>query len=148
MNILKKNQVIIYTFALMLVAAGYLNYTSSLGEKSVETSIDDTIVQEEQVSAIGDARLVNSDDIVNENVTDESSISTEQNSIETNTTLDEENNKTSTENNSSDDYFVQSKLERDTMYSQMIENYEKILNSSNSLETRKTISYTGNYKNK
>ena len=32
---------------------------------------------------------------------------------------------------------MKSKLERDTMYSQMIESYEKILNSSNSLETQK-----------
>lgn len=37
----------------------------------------------------------------------------------------------------SDDYFVKSKLERETMYSQMLESYEKILNSSNSLETQK-----------
>ena len=35
------------------------------------------------------------------------------------------------------DYFSKSKLERDTMYSQMIESYENILNSSNSLETQK-----------
>ena len=35
------------------------------------------------------------------------------------------------------DYFTKSKLERDTMYSQMIETYDKILNSSNSSETQK-----------
>ena len=35
------------------------------------------------------------------------------------------------------DYFSTSRLERDTMYSQMLETYEKILNSSNSLETQK-----------
>ena len=37
----------------------------------------------------------------------------------------------------SDDYFSTSKLERDTMYSQMLETYEKVLNSNNSLETQK-----------
>ena len=42
---------------------------------------------------------------------------------------------TNTTNNS--DYFKTSKLERDTMYSQMIETYEKVLNSDNSLETQK-----------
>ena len=50
------------------------------------------------------------------------------------------NNGTTVETNSistNDDYFTKSKLERDTMYSQMIENYEKILNSSNALETQK-----------
>ena len=39
--------------------------------------------------------------------------------------------------NSNDNYFSTSKLERDTMYSQMLETYENILNSSNSLETQK-----------
>ena len=35
------------------------------------------------------------------------------------------------------DYFTNSKLERDTMYSQMLETYEKILNSTSSTETQK-----------
>lgn len=38
---------------------------------------------------------------------------------------------------SNDEYFSTSKLDRDTMYSQMLETYEKILNSNNSLETQK-----------
>ena len=44
---------------------------------------------------------------------------------------------TSSNNNSKDDYFTNSKLERNTMYSQMLETYEKVLNSNNSLETQK-----------
>ena len=40
-------------------------------------------------------------------------------------------------NTTSSEYFTTSKLERDTMYSQMIETYEKVLNSSNALETQK-----------
>ena len=49
-------------------------------------------------------------------------------------------NNASTETNATvtnDEYFTKSKLERDTMYSQMIESYENVLNSSNSLETQK-----------
>ena len=42
-----------------------------------------------------------------------------------------------TSSGNEDEYFTKSKLERDTMYSQMIETYENILNSSNSLETQK-----------
>lgn len=127
MNILKKHQIIIYTFALMLVAAGYLNYTSTLGKKEVETSVEEIINEENQIADIGDAKLVNSDDIVSQN--------------DNNSNNDNSNNNSDNDN----DYFVQSKLERDTMYSQMIENYEKILNSSNSLETRKTNCYTRNF---
>ena len=44
---------------------------------------------------------------------------------------------TSSNGKSNDDYFTTSRLERDTMYSQILETYEKILNSSNSLETQK-----------
>lgn len=169
MNILKKNQIIIYTFALMLVAAGYLNYTSTLGKKDVETSVEEIVNEENQIADIGDAKLVNSDDVVSQNnnsnndnnignsdnnsnnISDNSNNdSTKASSISTEENLSDKSNKskeTSADINS-DDYFIQSKLERDTMYSQMIENYEKILNSDNSLETRKTNCYTRNFKNK
>ena len=39
--------------------------------------------------------------------------------------------------NKTDDYFTKSRLERDTMYSQMIETYQKILNQTNISEERK-----------
>ena len=42
-----------------------------------------------------------------------------------------------TANISADDYFSKSRLERDTMYSQMIESYENVLNGINALETQK-----------
>ena len=69
-----------------------------------------------------------SDNNVNENTisddTQEKSLNAGNTTLQTNTII-------------SDEYFTKSKLERDTMYSQMIETYEKILNSSNSLETQK-----------
>ena len=85
---------------------------------------------------IGDAQLVSSNDIVNEavnnttnNAENAKTENTSSNTVTTSSTT------TSTTNNS--DYFKTSKLERDTMYSQMIETYEKVLNSDNSLETQK-----------
>lgn len=61
--------------------------------------------------------------------------------------LEEENNKTSiTETisgnitSSGKDYFIESKLSRDTMYSQMIESYRKIIENANINETQKSIS--------
>ena len=56
--------------------------------------------------------------------------------LETNTTQDNETTKQTTSNVSADDYFSKSKLERDTMYSQMLESYENVLNGINSLETQ------------
>lgn len=39
--------------------------------------------------------------------------------------------------NSENEYFTQTRLDRDNMYSQMIENYQKILDKSNVSETQK-----------
>ena len=84
MKVFKKNQVIIYIIALMLMTAGYLNYTTNQQGDSVETSMkmeaDDT-----QVADIGDAKLVNSNDVI----TNET-----QNTLEENSTID--NNTTNT----------------------------------------------------
>lgn len=150
MKLFKKNQVIIYIIALMLMTAGYLNYTTNQQGDSVETSMkmeaDDT-----QVADIGDAKLVNSNDVI----TNETQNTLEENNknsiIDNNTTNTIKNeiantssNSTNTENdtvetssNNSNDYFTKSKLERDTMYSQMLETYEKVINSSNASETQK-----------
>lgn len=154
MKIFKKNQIIIYVIALMLVTAGYLNYTTNENAKdSVETSIEMESKDDSRLADIGDAKLVSSNDVVSEkaetnslnetnntivnnniNSTNNESSDNSNKEIDTNTSL---NNTVETNSNNNDDYFTKSKLERDTMYSQMIETYEKVLNSTNSLETQK-----------
>ena len=135
MKLFKKNQVIIYVIALMLVAAGYLNYTANGNTNSIIPT-SGTEEELDQMANIGDAQLVSSNDIVNEavnntanNIENAKTENTSSNTVTTSSTT------TNTTNNS--DYFKTSKLERDTMYSQMIETYEKVLNSDNSLETQK-----------
>ena len=154
MKLFKKNQIIIYVIALMLVTAGYLNYTTT----NDMNSIMQTSSREEEITEMAniDAQLVSS------NVSDENNLSNNQDTsnaitnngdsqnIEINTIKEENKNEevkennsnnasvtTSSNNNSKDDYFTNSKLERNTMYSQMLETYEKVLNSNNSLETQK-----------
>ena len=46
---------------------------------------------------------------------------------------------TTSNNNTDSEYFTSSKLERDNMYSQMLENYQKMLNNSNIAEDQKSI---------
>ena len=167
MNFLKKNQILLYVIAFMLVTAGYLNYTTK--DHDVSDILQTTTKAEELAGTenIGDARLVNSQ--VNEtneenntntmtgaepaasengtseenNKTNEVEVNEIQNAnttsanLETNTTQDNETTKQTTSNVSADDYFSKSKLERDTMYSQMLESYENVLNGINSLETQK-----------
>lgn len=139
MKLFKKNQIVIYVIVLMLMTAGYLNYTTNTQkEASVETAIQTEAKDDMQLANIGDATLVNSNDVVAEKSTNGIDNT---NTFSTNTV---ENNQATTENTAletssqnQDDYFVKSKLERDTMYSQMLETYQKVLNSSNSLETQR-----------
>ncbi len=120
MRFFKRNQIIIYVIVLMIMTAGYLNYTTNTGKEAVETSMQMESKDDMQIADIGDATLVNSNDVVSESANNEKDNSTKD-----------------IDNNPKDEYFVKSKLERDSMYSQMIETYEKVLNSNNSLEMQK-----------
>ena len=129
MKLLKKNQIVIYVIALMLMAVAYLNYTTNTAEQSVEASLQMEARDDSNTAKIGDATLVSSNDVLSNT---ESSNTTNDNS-----NSNSETTQTSVQTSTDDDYFTKSKLERDTMYSQMLESYENILNSTNSLETQK-----------
>ena len=154
MKLLKKNQIVIYVIALMLMAVAYLNYTTNTAEQSVQASMQMEARDDSNTANIGDATLVSSNDVlsntdtVNESSGNDTTVgntaSTNDLSNEntTNTSSDNSNDngestQTSAQTSTDDDYFTKSKLERDTMYSQMLESYENILNSTNSLETQK-----------
>lgn len=142
MKLLKKNQVIIYVIAIMIMTAGYLNFTTNANDnQSIETSMQMEAQDDTLLADIGDATLVNSNDVVTGEETSPTSENEVKNESEDgNKEASEQTEEKEVQANSKvtkDDYFVQSKLERDTMYSQMLETYEKVLNSSNSLETQK-----------
>ena len=122
----KKNEVVIYAIALMLVTAGYFNYTANNENETLQTyseeisniSIDknetnntieniakDTQENKKEDENIGDAKLVDSNSVVNEPA----------------------------------DYYATSKLERDTNYANTLSTYTKILEDSSISETQKSI---------
>ena len=189
MKILKRNQIIISVIALMLITVGYMNYTSNI-TATLETGV---LMDAEQVAGIGDAKLVNSNNVVeneegsssglventDENSQDNSDVSSqnssqnnsvnietaessttgEYNSTSTNTTsasstsensesassMSTDNqtkseSQTTSANNYETEYFVSSRLERDKMYSQMIETYQGMLESSTVSAEQKSIS--------
>lgn len=154
MKLLKKNQIVIYVIALMLMAVAYLNYTTNTAEQSVEASMQMEARDDSNTANIGDATLVSSNDVLSntDTVNESSGNDTTASNTESSNTINNENTTNTTSDNSNDnkettqtnaqtstddDYFTKSKLERDTMYSQMLESYENILNSTNSLETQK-----------
>ncbi len=146
MKIFKKNQIIIYVIVLMLMTAGYLNFTTKQKDAlQTSTETEEIVNDESKVSGIGDARLVSNNEVVSEENTTNTIDTSKTNEINDNTNMVDSNtiqenvlgSSEETSSGNEDEYFTKSKLERDTMYSQMIETYENILNSSNSLETQK-----------
>ncbi|MBQ3409428.1 MAG: SpoIIIAH-like family protein [Clostridia bacterium] len=137
---LKKNQIIIFAIALMLITTGYISYTMKT-EQVAETS---AIAEQTEIAGIGDARLVSNDNVAissenkNSNTANENKNSNtpNENSI-SNDTASEEVSVTST--GEIDTYFNQSKLDREKMYSEMLETYQNILaNSEISAEQKNT----------
>ena len=121
----KKSEIAIYAISLMLVAAGYFNY-STFNQKTEETYSEDVGNISEQYANVGDAVLVSNNET--ENVTDENTKTT---------TSSSETTETKTENET--DYYANAKLNRDKMYAEMISNYEKIINNPNASEAQKSI---------
>lgn len=151
-QILKKNQIIISVIAIMLIAAGYMNYTSN-EKQALETA---ALTDSEKYAGIGDATLVSANVADNneiQNITDEPTKnednkdeikSNEQNTEikgnDENVAKNEINTSTTVTETSGDQYFAELRLERDKMYSQMLESYQKILSNSQISETQKEIS--------
>ena len=134
MKIIKKNQLTILVLSLMLITAGYLNYNDK-----VQTST--------QIASIGDATLVSSNLSNNVNNQLSNNINITSNNKITNNLTEEiassvsttnESIQSSTETINKEEYFTSSRLERDTMYSQMLESYQKIIDSTTTTEKQKT----------
>ena len=117
---INRNQIVLFVVALMLITAGYLNYSMQA------TEVSGNAISENEVAAIGDAKLVSSNNLITNDI--DSNIITKEASAEVN---EQEDNK--------DDYFASSRLGRNTMYSQMIESYQNLLDNSNVGEEQKTV---------
>ena len=125
---IKKSEIAIYAIALMLVTAGYYNY-STFNKNTEETYSEDVSQINEQYANVGDAVLVsNNDSQMEDNQTEENTTENQEvQQVNTEVTVDET------------DYYASSKLERDKMYAEMISTYEQILNNTNVTEAQRTI---------
>ncbi len=153
---LKRNQIIIFAIALMLITAGYLSYTMNT-EQTAETS---AMMEQDGYAGIGDAKLVSNNNVIDDSDKDEAQRKDKASSVEetTGTSLtnnvsnksteeSKENTKTTQEvsNNNSenlDSYFTESRLERDNMYSEMLESYQSMLANQNMPAEQKNTAQT------
>lgn len=133
MKIIKRNQLIILVISLMLITAGYLNFTTD--NNAIPTSY--------LTAELGDATLVSSNAVIEENVV-ETNIEEENvtNDVENNEIIDENITETVANIETDDAYFTTSKLERENMYSQMLETYQQIYNNSETSADQKTSALT------
>lgn len=138
MKILKRNQLIILVVSLMLITAGYLNFTAN--QESIQTDV----VADRNDTAIGDAELVSTipheeENTVENTIETQSNTTNECNVVENNENSNTEAAQTSSNNEnaepdtseSEDYYFTTSKLERNTMYSELLETYQEMYNNTN-----------------
>ena len=117
----------IYILALVLVTAGYWAYISNESQTLETVSVGNQNTTDEH---LGDATLVSNNEVVN------------QENQENEKKDESQDNKEQTEETSAlkeDDYFQESKLSRDTMYSQTLETYQKILDNANVSEEQKAV---------
>lgn len=131
---IKKGSVAIYVLALMLVTAGYWNYISQ-ESKTIQTvaETEKNAENNEVDENLGDATLVSNNELIKE----ENEKDKEQQNQEI--IEDEEEEAQETSDSTYDGYFEESKLSRDTMYSQTLETYQGILNNSNVSEEQKAV---------
>lgn len=124
---IKKGSVAIYILALVLVTAGYWAYISNESQTLETVSVGNQNTTDEH---LGDATLVSNNEVVS------------QENQENEKKDKSQDNKEQTEETSAlkeDDYFQESKLSRDTMYSQTLETYQKILDNANVSEEQKAV---------
>lgn len=163
-QIMKKNQVVILTFALMLMTAGYMNYTNNhenenallaqLGDaqlvstNAVENTVNEENLPEEIENAIKEDEIkeekneVVETSVENQISADESMQNVINNEVAVNSESTENNEIKETASNgveTVDEYFTRSKLERDSMYSQMLETYKGILENEKIASDQKKI---------
>ena len=120
----KIKQATLIITACLLFAVGIINYNSAKNDEKNQMAI----VENENADMIGDVQLVNSGSVVeNENIVEGSIVENDEYTAENN------------EKSNTSDYFDSIRIERDSMYSRMLETYNKMIDNEKLAETQKSI---------
>ena len=126
-----RKQMILGVISAVFILTGYLNFQNITNEKLIASVNDD-----KNDERLGDVELVSSNSlIVSENII-ENKVE-EENEVEKEN--DDGNRVENINTNFSDDYFVKTRLDRENMYSKMLESYEKIINNDQITSDQKAI---------
>ena len=128
----KLKQIILSVIAFSLIIIGYLNYVN-IGQNTMEVIADTNDVN------LGDVQLVNSDPDNSEQVTNSCPQQNFNEAIVPNNEGKIENINMEFVKNETTNYFTETKLERNRMNSELIEVYQKMLNSKDISNDQKAI---------
>jgi len=118
--IIKKKEVLLGLLAIFFMLVGFFSYNPII--KKEYSRIAD--IQNYSESSLGEATLVSSNDVIEEEAT-------------TDTTT--ENSSEEIETSAETDYFLEARMARDNTYSENVEIYEKILENTNVSSDQKAI---------
>lgn len=118
--IIKKKEVLLGVLAIFFMLVGFFSYNPII--KKEYSRIAD--IQNYSESSLGEATLVSSNDVIEEDAT-------------TDTTT--ENLSEEIETSAETDYFLEARMARDNTYSENVEIYEKILENTNVSSDQKAI---------
>lgn len=122
----KVKQIFLSFIAVLLIAVGYLNYNYNNLNDTVEVASRES---SNEVN-LGDVELVSSNPVEEnyiEGIVDNDSMQENTNTIETQNYLVEDN------------YFEETRIQRDRMYSETLETYQKLIDSNQTPQEQKSI---------
>lgn len=126
-------QITLILAGFMLIGIGYFNY--NLDEKTEESlevasNAKEEIREERNEINLGDVQLVNADIVASQNsaIVSNEELNQEESNNEEISLIEKQNN-----------YFEETKLDRDRMYSEMLETYQNLIDSSETPQDQKAI---------
>lgn len=118
--IIKKKEVLLGVLAIFFMLVGFFSYNPII--KKEYSRIAD--IQNYSESSLGEATLVSSNDVIEEDATTDTTTENPSEEIET---------------SAETDYFLEARMARDNTYSENVEIYEKILENTNVSSNQKAI---------
>lgn len=118
--IIKKKEVLLGLLAIFFMLVGFFSYNPII--KKEYSRIAD--IQNYSESSLGEATLVSSNDVIEEDATTDTTTENPSEEIET---------------SAEKDYFLEARMARDNTYSENVEIYEKILENTNVSSDQKAI---------
>lgn len=118
--IIKKKEVLLGLLAIFFMLVGFFSYNPII-KKEYSRTAD---IQNYSESSLGEATLVSSNDVIEEDATTDTTTENPSEEIET---------------SAETDYFLEARMARDNTYSENVEIYEKILENTNVSSDQKAI---------